>query len=267
MDEALRSSIWNLLVELIELASRYASRREEPWRDFALGAAADMLKVPVDAVPYDDYAAREWLLKRFGKLEWFAAYDFLEYFVVRRGDTYASRGVRPPDVVDRANRMLERELSGFRFVSGHLSRIARTEEVTAIEEAAKLAARAGLPTAEAHLVGAVQLLGRRPEPDYRNSIKESISAVESTVNLIAGTSGGGVAKALDALAEKVEIHGALKSALAGLYGYTSNEDGIRHAMLEQSTVGYDEAKFMLVACSAFVYFLISKAAGAGLLRA
>ncbi len=37
-------------------------------------------------------------------------------------------------------------------------------------------------------------------------------------------------------------------------------------MLEQPNVGYDEAKFILVSCSAFVHFLIAKAAAAGLLK-
>lgn len=44
------------------------------------------------------------------------------------------------------------------------------------------------------------------------------------------------------------------------------EDGIRHAILEEPNVGFHEAKFMLVACSAFVNFLISKAEAASLLR-
>jgi hypothetical protein len=67
------------------------------------------------------------------------------------------------------------------------------------------------------------------------------------------------------LSKKTELHGALKSAFNKLYGYTSDEDGIRHAILEEKEVGFDEAKYMIVACSAFVNFLISKAAATGLL--
>ena len=36
-------------------------------------------------------------------------------------------------------------------------------------------------------------------------------------------------------------------------------------MLEEREIGFDEAKYMIVACSAFVNFLISKASAAGLL--
>ena len=59
--------------------------------------------------------------------------------------------------------------------------------------------------------------------------------------------------------------GSLWGRFVQLYGYTSDEDGIRHAILnDDAVVGLDEAKFFLVACSAFVNFLIAKAESAEL---
>ena len=55
------------------------------------------------------------------------------------------------------------------------------------------------------------------------------------------------------------IHGALKAAFVKLYGYTSDADGIRHAILDEPNVDFDEAKYMVVVCSAFVNYLASKA--------
>lgn len=112
--------------------------------------------------------------------------------------------------------------------------------------------------ARQHLATALELLGKKPSPDYRNSIKESISSIEAIVNRIAGTNGNGVSAALDLISEKFPIHRALRSSFKSLYGYTSDENGIRHSMLEESSVGYDEAAFMLVACSAFASFLTAK---------
>ena len=43
-----------------------------------------------------------------------------------------------------------------------------------------------------------------------------------------------------------------------IYGYTSNGDGIRHALLEEDSLEYEDALYMLVSCSAFVNYLISK---------
>ncbi len=58
----------------------------------------------------------------------------------------------------------------------------------------------------------------------------------------------------DELEKAGRLHPALKAAFSQLYGYTSDEEGIRHALLDESRVGFPEAKFMLVACSAFVSF-------------
>jgi hypothetical protein len=65
------------------------------------------------------------------------------------------------------------------------------------------------------------------------------------------------------LEDEIGLHSALRNAFSSLYGYTSDEDGIRHAILESSTVGFDEAKFFLVTCSAFVNFVQSKVAASG----
>ncbi len=66
----------------------------------------------------------------------------------------------------------------------------------------------------------------------------------------------------------MDIHGALKSGIKSIYGYTSNEQGIRHPLLEKDAPNVDEsdALFMLSACAAFVSYLVGKARSAGLLK-
>jgi hypothetical protein len=56
------------------------------------------------------------------------------------------------------------------------------------------------------------------------------------------------------------LHKALKSSFSSLYGYTSDSDGIRHAMLEESKLTFIDAKYMLVACTAFINYVLGKAA-------
>jgi hypothetical protein len=65
---------------------------------------------------------------------------------------------------------------------------------------------------------------------------------------------------------KVGLHGALKKGFSSLYGYTSSADGIRHALglLEEPNLSFEDAKFMLVSCSAFINYLVSKASKAGI---
>lgn len=95
--------------------------------------------------------------------------------------------------------------------------------------------------------------------DYRNSIKESISAVECICREITGES------TLDKSLKKIESKGVtfnsqMKKGLENLYYYTNDADtGIRHALMDDKNAPTaDEAIFMLVSCSAFVNYLIKK---------
>ena len=55
---------------------------------------------------------------------------------------------------------------------------------------------------------------------------------------------------------KNKIHPALNGAFDKLYGYTSNANGIRHANgLGEGNSTFEEAKYMLISCSAFVNYL------------
>ena len=88
--------------------------------------------------------------------------------------------------------------------------------------------------------------------DYRQSVKESISAVEAKARLITGTTAtlGAALKAL------VFTHKAFHDALDKLFGFTSDSSGIRHSLLEsKSVVSESEARFFLVVCSAFINFM------------
>ena len=77
------------------------------------------------------------------------------------------------------------------------------------------------------------------------------------MRLLTGQTSGGIDKAIAILERAGSLHPSFKVAISKLYGYTSDEGGIRHCIIEEdSNVGFAEAKFMLVACSAFVNMLI-----------
>lgn len=264
----LRNSLWNLFCSI------YEDSTWDYWKKVASYVARFFRKVPADDLPYQNYDCRKWLKEYFFSLKWYEAYDFLEFLVKNHTAScripLSSGGMHQHPIdndkfMGAANSILERELSGYRFVAGVLSPITTPVEVEAIEEAAGAAASKGFQGAHKHLTNALRLLGKKPNPDYRNSIKESISAVESVAKLISGKGAGGLEKALTKLRDAAGIHSALKAGFLKLYGYSSDEDGIRHAILEETNVGFIEAKYMLVVCSAFVSYLISKADAAGML--
>lgn len=90
----------------------------------------------------------------------------------------------------------------------------------------------GVPGAQHHLGQALAHLADRTNPDYANSIKESVSAVESVCRQITSkpkaTLGDGI-KALKSAG--VTIPPTLEKGWLSLYGDTSDADGVRHAAL------------------------------------
>jgi AbiJ N-terminal domain 4 len=100
---------------------------------------------------------------------------------------------------------------------------------------------------------------------YADSIRESIHAVEA-VGRTLEPSANVLSKALQKLEQKISIHPAMKKGFESLYAYTSDEGGIRHALLEdKAKVDEADALFMLSSCAAFVSYLLNKARNNGLL--
>lgn len=189
----------------------------------------------------------------FFKAEWYRIYDFIEFIINNSDGDLVSR----KDVfVDVTNRILERELSGYRIVENLITQITSKEELESIEDA--LNSTKKISPVKIHLERALQLLSDRKNPDYRNSIKESISAVESLCKLITGDKNATLGLALKKIEATHKIHPALHKSFSLLYGYTSDSDGIRHALLENEALKQEDAKYMLVSCSAFINYLQQK---------
>ena len=142
----------------------------------------------------------------------------------------------------------------YRVIDSQIVQITDEEEIIAIVDAMRVS-----DPVKTHMSNALKHLSTRPNPDYRNSIKESISAVEIVCRQITGEDTLG--KALNKLGQKgVRIPSMLKLAFDKLYGYTNDKTtGIRHALMDDSDMpGFDEAKFMVVSCSAFINYIQGK---------
>ena len=160
-------------------------------------------------------------------------------------------------IYEEINSFFEREYVGYRFVDDIITPISDNYEISAINEALNTE----YESVYEHISKANKLLADRENPDYENSIKESISAVEAICVIITGAKGGEAT--LGKMLKKMEdhgvvIHGALKDAFDKLYGYTSSAKGIRHAgKMDGPSATFEEAKFMLVACCAFINYITS----------
>lgn len=216
-------------------------------------------KRPIDTIPIRWESTYKTLRDYFLRCEWYEVYDFIEFISANYNfslSIYENRRTINEKFREFCNIILERENSAYRFVGDYITRITSNEEIESIERA--LEQNSKYMPVTIHLNSAVKLLSDKKNPDYRNSIKESISAVESLCKIMTNDSAATLGKVLKNVEQKYGLHPSLKGAFEKLYGYTNDSDGIRHALLREPNLKYEDAMYMLVTCSAFINYLIEK---------
>ena len=185
----------------------------------------------------------------FDDTKWYLIYDLIERYVGLFDKTTQR------EICKAFNEILEDECSGYRFVKGLITPITNKEEIKTIEKATNTKYSA----VNTHISKALALFSDRTKYDYENTIKESISAVEALCCIITNDKKATLGDALKKLESKgIKLHKALQSAMSSLYGYTSDEGGIRHGSIDFAGASSEDAKYMLISCSAFVNYLIEK---------
>ena len=161
------------------------------------------------------------------------------------------------DIINELNTILIEEKSGYRMIDGKFVPITNEMELKEIQSSM----HSTFDPVNEHIKKALNLYSDRENPDYENSIKESISAVESMCCIITGLTGANatLGAAIKKLKDSgVHIHGAMENAFSALYGYASDENGIRHGGISFVNAPEEDARYMLVSCSAFVNYLKDK---------
>ncbi|MEV8174955.1 AbiJ-NTD4 domain-containing protein [Microbacterium sp. NPDC079176] len=262
LDTETRTELWNVLVLLQETFRKRGSI--DPAQKKILDAVWErQFKRARDERP-SDMGVWSLIKKQVLSAEWFDVLDLIEA-IVKYMNMYPSgydSGLSKV-LAEAYNSRFEHYLVGYRFIGEEVTPIDSSAEAGAVTTASSdVASIAG---ARHHLGRAIELLADRQNPDYPNSIKESISSVEAVVKKVTGegTLGSGLGKLESA---GLTIHPALKGAWLKMYGWTSDDDGIRHGGIEAANADQALARYVLVTCSAFVSYLIEEGRKRGLLQ-
>ena len=249
IDTELRNGLWQACLDYPLSTKEFYTAANNKFERTVRNIYVNVFKETSDQIPSTVPRVMEWLKKWFYQAEWYEVYNFLEHLLLIDETSIFAR---------RVSFFLEREKSGYRIIENRLVPITDPVELRSVADAASLPSR--FSAVREHIQTAIALFSRKPEPDYRNSIKESISAVESLGRIITNNPKATLGDALKAMNDKTPMHPALKDAMSKLYGYTSDVGGVRHSLTEASNIDEADAKFMIVACSAFVNFCIQRSA-------
>ena len=249
ISKELRNRIWNLFYQ--EEIKPY---EESFLDDFLSGEATieekivDKLGFSINSVTPPKTRLRTYIEQ---SAKWYEVYDVVEIYISFLEEKEREQRTK------QLNTIFEQEKSGYRIVLGEVTPITNDAEIETIEQAATTP----YDSVNQHISKALAHYADLKNPDYENSVKEAISAVEAMCCIITGTSGkqATLGNAIKKLEDKgVHIHGGMKQGFKDLYGYASDENGIRHGGKDFKSVPPEDAKFMLISCSAFVNYLIEK---------
>ena len=180
--------------------------------------------------------------------------DFLEILIDEILDPY--------EFANRIAFVFEKNLAPYRLALNrepfHFFPVASQEQAEATQQSLETLIDHQREGASSHLRQAADHIKAR---QFSDSIADSILTVESVARMIDPNANRTLAPALNSL-ERAGIlrHPALKGAFSKLYGYTNDEEGIRHALSESDSadVDLDEAIFMYGVCASFAAYLSEK---------
>jgi hypothetical protein len=255
IDIDLKNGLWNdiNLFFLNNISKENSSYRQSSFYEFAQFLWKKFFKIPVDTISNNDYNTESFIRDYYFSAEWHEIYDFLEFLV---GLDYS---YDTEELIINSNHTLEIEFSAYRIINKLVCPISNTIEIDEIEQALNNNSFTAISGVNIHLTNALQKLSDRKNPDYRNSIKESISAIETAFRTLTGENTLG--KALNVLDSKgIKLDEQLKSGYEKIYAFTNNkQSGIRHAIVdEHNEPEFSDAKYILLLCSAMVNYLVEK---------
>lgn len=247
MDDRLRTSLWNAIYShMLEPGSNQTTEQSSCYR-IIKDIWANSLYFSLDGIPIFFNDTVNSIKKEFFNFKWNEVYDLIEYIAVK----YEKSGAL--EYIELCNEYLKRENSGYRFAGTQLIEITNETELNEIIEASKLNGKFGF--ASTHIKTAIAAFSDRNEPDYRNAGKEAISAIEAVCNSLLGKKTSGVKDGLKFLVDTHGLHKALSTGFNTLYGYTSDKEGVRHALMDKDDFTKADAKYLIVTCSAFVNYV------------
>lgn len=204
-------------------------------------------------------------------LSWEKVYDFCE-----RLHSHLAREVMNPSfdgewqvttpksdvqvyIADELQRLFLEEGLAFEFIEGLVQRRGRKHTIDISTKAQVVLGDPRLVSARRHYDKALRFFRHPSTPDYENTVKEAVCAVEAAGKALFPSA---KAKTLGDLVKwllttnDVSVPKALVKTIEGIYAYRSGGDGVGHGGAEGGLATVAVAEYVLAVCASLVIFLV-----------
>lgn len=251
VSKQLSALLWAIIHSELDGATGYTeiygdAYLKQPWKNILIRWWVTELHRNVDEFPSPEKITSV-VKSKVTSTDYVEVFGFIQ-FLIRQPDC-------PLQLGKAISIALIRSKAAYRVTEKTVFPISSEEEADAISRAMTIAASFNAKGPSAHLTNAATEL---TNGNWAASIRESIHSVEAAAKVLEPTAST-LGPALAKLEISISLNPALKKAFSTLYGFSSDEKGVRHALVfdEKADVGEREAMFMFGACAAFVSYLIS----------
>ncbi|MDP3267651.1 MAG: hypothetical protein Q8M40_01250 [Legionella sp.] len=248
MNESLKNRLWNIIYSTLEtnIIPEISGYNDPEWSKpiFPLIKSLWTSFFLIDSLPNDPYQYIKKIKIKYFNLTWNETYDLLEFF--------ANHLINKKSFIDECNIILKEENSAYRFIGPSITEITSEIEIDSIENSQRTA----YWQVNEHINKALKFLSDNKAPDFKNSIKESISAVEAIVKIISKSENGTLGVLVTD--PKLNLPSTIQDAIKKIYGFASNAGGIRHSNKNDKNASPTKADalFILTTCSAITNYII-----------
>ena len=159
-------------------------------------------------------------------------------------------------------RLFSEEGLAFDFCDGLVQRRGRKHTIEIVSKAQVVMGDSRLISARKHYNKALQFFRTPSKPDFENTVKEAVCAVEAAGRTLFPTAKvttlGDLVKWLTNT-EDIQLPKSISQTLTGLYGFRSSGEGVGHGGAEGGTVTAELAEYVLSVAASQIILLVDLA--------
>lgn len=254
MDDDLRRELWNWMYRMLE---------ETPINQRNHVIHTQLFKKALHTFDFSLFKSQ--LFNYSKNATWYEIYDLIELTLAHQPESFTrssqwlfidSKTHKKERYIQSLNEVLENNLAGYRYSEGLITPITSPAQIASIEQTFETLTTPHFTPVHEHLKKALEFYSNRQKPDYANSVREAVTALESLVKLMAKTDMVDMGKVKQLL--NLENDPKLASSIVSLWGYASEKPGVRHAATDnQKPPTASEALLVLSTSASLISYLIA----------
>lgn len=156
------------------------------------------------------------------------------------------------------NNLLSEENLGYRFQDGVFLRPGRIQTQHNTNRAVAVLSNETLSKAREHFTKAQRYFSSRQEPDFQNSVKEAVCALESAITACSGINvSNNFTRDIKELSgtDVGKVPQPLVAAMSSVYAYRGAASGVSHGNADGLRIDRNEAELILSVVAAFITYI------------